>query len=82
MPESESADETLGISGELIDWLGIDSTHEDISPILRGLWLLSQTRRAICRVVPDYGPGYRSKIVLPSVVDSDRYRIYSVVVQP
>lgn len=30
---------------------------------------------------PDYGPGYRSKIVLPSVVDSDRYRIYSIVIE-
>ena len=36
---------------------------------------------AIRRVFPQYGPGYRSKIVLPSVVDSDRYRIYSIVIQ-
>ena len=81
MPESESADETLGISGELIDWLGIDSTHEDISPILEAYGCYRRRDEAIRRVVPDYGPGYRSKIVLPSVVDSDRYRIYSVVVQ-
>ena len=29
---------------------------------------------------PDYGPGYKSKIVLPSVIDSDSFRLYSVVV--
>ena len=32
-------------------------------------------------MVPDYGPGYRSKIVLPSVVDSEAFRLYSVVVE-
>ena len=31
-------------------------------------------------VFPDYGPGYKSKIVLPSVVESDAFRLYSVVV--
>ena len=29
---------------------------------------------------PDYGPGYKSKIVLPSVIASDSYRLFSIVV--
>ena len=29
---------------------------------------------------PNYGPGYKSKIVLPSVIDSDSFRLYSVVI--
>jgi len=32
-------------------------------------------------VVPEYGPGYKCKIVLPGVLEDDRYRIFSVVVQ-
>ena len=32
-------------------------------------------------VCPEYGPDHKSKIVLPSVVDSDSFRLYSVVVQ-
>jgi NAD+ synthase len=32
-------------------------------------------------VCPEYGPGWKSKIVLPSVVDSDSFRLYSVVVE-
>ena len=36
---------------------------------------------AIRMVCPEYGPGYKSKIVLPSVIDSDSFRLYSVVVQ-
>ncbi len=82
MPEPESADETLGLSRSLTDSLGIDSVLEDISPILEAAGLLSTARRrdphAWC---PEYGPDYKSKIVLPSVVDSDSLRLYSVVVQ-
>ena len=36
---------------------------------------------AIRMVCPEYGPGYKSKIVLPSVIDSDSFRLYSVVVE-
>ena len=81
MPESESADETLGLSTGLTDSLGIDSVHEDISPILEAAGCYRRRDDAIRRVVPDFGPGYKSKIVLPSVVDSDSLRLYSVVVQ-
>ncbi|VEI01987.1 Probable NH(3)-dependent NAD(+) synthetase [Acidipropionibacterium jensenii] len=81
LPESESSDETLPISSELIASLGVDSRHEDISPMLEAFGCYRRRDDAIRRVVPEYGPGYRSKIVLPSVVDSDRYRIYSSVVE-
>ncbi|MDN5792976.1 MAG: NAD(+) synthase [Brevibacterium aurantiacum] len=81
MPEAESADETLAISSDLIGWLGVDSTHEDISPVLDAFGCYRRRDDAIRRVFPEYGPGYRSKIILPSVVDSESYRIYSVVIQ-
>lgn len=81
MPEAESADETLDISSELISSLGIDSTYENISPMLEAFGCYRRRDDAIRRVFPEYGPGYRSKIVLPSVIDSDKYRIYSVVIQ-
>lgn len=81
LPEAESADETLAISSELIASLGVDSTHEDISGILEAFGCYRRRDEAIRRVFPEYGPGYRSKIVLPSVIDSDSYRLYSVVIQ-
>lgn len=81
MPESESADETLGLSRSLTDALGMDSVLEEISPILEAAGCYRRRDDAIRRVVPDYGPGHKSKIVLPSVVDSDSLRLYSVVVQ-
>jgi NAD+ synthase len=32
-------------------------------------------------VVPEYGEGWKHKIVLPPVTESDRYRLYSIVAQ-
>ncbi len=81
MPERESADETLPLSTELTDSLQVDSVVEDISPMLAAFGCYERRDAAIRRVVPEYGVGYRSKIVLPSVVDSDAYRLYSVVVE-
>ena len=81
MPEQESSDDTIGFSTRLTDALGIDSALEDISPVLVGLGAYQRRDDAIRRVVPAYGQGWRSKIVLPSVVDSDAYRLFSVVVE-
>lgn len=81
MPEQESSDDTIGFSTKLTDSLGIASTLEDISPVLVGLGAYQRRDDAIRRVVPAYGPGWKSKIVLPSVVDSDAYRLFSVVVE-
>ncbi|WP_448258204.1 NAD(+) synthase [Microbacterium aurum] len=81
LPEQESADETLPLSTGLTDWLGVDSTVEDISPVLEAFGCYRRRDDAIRSVVPEYGEGWLSKIVLPSVVDSDSYRLYSVVVQ-
>jgi NAD+ synthase len=80
MPESESSPETIRLSRLLADSLGIDSVLEDISPILDAAGCYRRRDDAIRMVFPEYGPGYRSKIVLPSVIDSDSFRLYSVVV--
>ncbi len=79
MPESESADETLGISQRVGDALGIETIHEDITPILRSVRAYERRDTAIARCVPGYGPGWKSKIVLPNLLESDALRFYSVV---
>ena len=83
MPERDSAAETLLLSRGLVEHLGIQYAHEDISPVLEALECYRRRDEAIRRVVPDYGPGCKSKIVLPSLVgaDSEQYRLFSVVVQ-
>jgi NAD+ synthase len=81
MPEGESAaqSESTELGRTLAAALGIQCKLEDISAILEGAGCYRRRDEAIRSVIPDYGPGWKSKIVLPSVVDSDSYRIFSVV---
>jgi NAD+ synthase len=80
MPERESSPETIVLSRLLVESLGIDSTLEDITPILEAAGCYQRRDHAIRKLCPDYGPGCKSKIVLPSVLDSDGFRLFSVVV--
>jgi NAD+ synthase len=80
MPERESSSETVMLSRSVADALGIDSALEEISPLLEAAGCYQRRDDAIRTVCPEYGPGYKSKIVLPSVIDSDSFRLYSVVV--
>jgi NAD+ synthase len=81
MPERESSADTLDYSRLLAESLGIESRLEDISSLLDAAGCYQRRNEAIRMVCPEYGPGYKSKIVLPSVIDSDAFRLYSVVVQ-
>ena len=80
MPERESSSDSIMLSRLLAESLGIDSALEEISPILEAAGCYQRRDDAIRKVCPEYGRGYKSKIVLPSVIDSDSFRLYSVVV--
>lgn len=81
MPEQDSASETKGLSQLLCDHLGIETVYENISGILDAVGCYRYRDEAIRSVVPEYTSEYKSKIVLPGVMDDDTYRIFSVVVQ-
>ena len=80
MPERESSADTIMLSQLLADSFGIESTLEEISPLLDAAGCYRRRDDAIRMVCPEYGPEHKSKIVLPSVIDSDSFRLYSVVV--
>ncbi len=81
LPEQESSAETLSLSTQVTDWLGIASEVENITPILTAAGCYRRRDDAIRTVIPDFGDGWKSKIVLPSVVDSDAFRLFSVVAE-
>ena len=81
MPEKDSAPDTLELSQLIVDHLEIPVAHEDITTILETVGCYRRRDQAVSSVVPEYGPGFKCKIVLPSVTDDDRYRVFSVVVQ-
>ena len=80
MPERDSSPETIRLSQSISTTFGFDSTVEEITPILEGLRCYQRRDEAIREVFPDYGPGWKSKIVLPGL-EADGYNLYSVVVQ-
>jgi NAD+ synthase len=81
MPERHSSSETLSLSQVISTHLGIESILEDISGILEMAGCYRRQEEAIRLALPQYGPGWKSKLVLPSVVDNDQYRIFSVVAE-
>lgn len=80
LPERESSPEASTLSLLAAQSLGIDSTLEDVTPILEAAGCYRRRDDAIRMVCPRYGPGWSSKMVLPSVIGSDRFRLFSLVV--
>jgi NAD+ synthase len=82
MPERDSDPQSLELAREWAEKLGIEHTIEDIAPALAALGCYERRDAAIARVVPGYGAGWKSKIVLPGDrLNSDRLNTYSVVVE-
>jgi NAD+ synthase len=81
MPEVDSDDDTLALSRSVTDTLGVRVVVENIVPILTAAGCYERRDAAVREVVPDYGEGWKFKIVLPSVLGNDAYRLFSVVAQ-
>jgi NAD+ synthase len=81
LPESESSGDTLELSNVLVRHLGVEAVTEDITPLLEAAGCYRRRDEAIAQVVPGYGAGWRAKLVLPSVLGSERLPVFSVVVE-
>jgi NAD+ synthase len=77
MPEKDSDPESLGLASGLASQLGIATALEDITDVLGALRCYERRDEAIRRVLPEYGPGWASKIVLPGArLETDRLNVY------
>jgi NAD+ synthase len=81
MPEQDSSSETLPLSQQVARHLGIESVEEDITSILEAAGCYRRRDEAIKLVFPEYGQGWKSKIILPSLLEDEQMRIFSMVVQ-
>ena len=79
MPEDESSADTLPLASQVAQTLGIATIVEDIGPMLRTIGCYQRRDDAIRKVIPEYGDGWKSKIVLPNLVDRANYAVFSVV---
>lgn len=81
LPERDSSEATLKLSRMISDHLQIDSAYTDITGILEAVGCYSARDDAIRQVIPEYTAEYTCKILLPSLLDSNTYRLFSVAVQ-
>ncbi len=81
MPERHSADETLSLSTVISDHFGIDSAHENISGILEAVGFYQRYDATVKSVIPEYGSGWKSKIVTPNVIENSEFSLFSIVAQ-
>ena len=80
-PESDSSPDSLRLGRLVAESLGCPHAMEDISGILRAAHCYERRDDAIRLIVPEYGEGYKCKIVLPNVEEGREYAIFSIVVQ-
>lgn len=80
-PEADSSPDSLRLGRAVADDLGIKSALEDIAPLLEGAGCYRRRDEAVRMVAPEFGPGYKFKIALPSAGGDSDYAIFSLVVQ-
>ncbi|ESX06651.1 NAD synthetase [Mesorhizobium sp. LSJC268A00] len=81
MPESDSDPESLRLGHLVADTFGVEAVVEDIGPTLRAMGCYERRDAFIRELVPDYGKGWASKIVIANVLEGEGYNISSLVVQ-
>ncbi|MGA2531544.1 MAG: NAD(+) synthase [Candidatus Aminicenantales bacterium] len=79
MPERHSADETMALSSVVADHLGIRKVHWDISSLLDAAGFYTKYDEAVRSVIPKYGAGWKSKLVLPGIGEDKPYTLFSIV---
>ena len=64
-----------------MDHLGSQAEHHDITEMLKAAGCYRYRDEAIRAVIPAYDAGYKCKIVLPSLLQTEHLRVFSVVVE-
>lgn len=81
MPETDSAPESSDLAELLAGHLGVETITENITPLLDAAGCYRRRDEAFASVLPGYGPDWKSKIVLPSLLEGSSYRISQLVAE-
>lgn len=81
MPERASASESLELGKAVVSAAGVRSELVPIAPVLEAAGCYRYQTEAVRSVIPDYQESWGMKIVLPSILQSDRLNVFSVVVR-
>ena len=80
MPERDSSDASLELGQALGKKFGVPTLIENIGPIVAAAGCYDRQDEAIRMVFPDYRPGWRFKVTLPSILEGDRLNVSELTV--
>jgi NAD+ synthase len=80
MPDLASSDDSLRLGQMMAATLGVEAVIEDIAPILAAAGCYERQAQAIRMVFPDYVEGDPFKIVLPSILATERLNVARLTV--
>lgn len=81
MPERDSSPDSLRLGQLLASKLGVASELEDIASGLEGLGCYRRQCEAIREVFPEYQPGQKFKITLPSLLEGNRLNVFRLTIE-
>jgi NAD+ synthase len=81
MPENDSDPESLRLGRLVTGTFGVEAAVEDVGPALRAMGCYARRDAFIRELVPEYGKGWASKIVIANPLEGEGYNISSLVVQ-
>ncbi len=80
MPESESNSESLDLARNLAEQYGAKFIVEEMTGPLKGFKAYDRRDEAVKKVFPEFGVGYKSKIVLPPVTEKDSFNVFYLTI--
>ena len=81
MPERSSSPDSAMLGKELTDKFSIPVLTEDLSEILEAAGCYRRQMEAIRTVFPEYSDDYKCKVILPSIIESDRLNVTELVIE-
>jgi NAD+ synthase len=80
LPDRDSSGASLELGRKLAQSLGVTAVEENITPILEGAGCYKRQHEAIRAIFPEYGDGWKCKVHLPSILESDRLNVSRLTV--
>ena len=81
MPERDSSGDALRLGRIVAEHFQIPVVVEDIAAAVRGAGCYQRQDEAVRQVFPEYGEGWKCKITLPSILDSDRLNVFQLTIE-
>jgi NAD+ synthase len=82
LPERDSAQDTIDRSQKLVSHLGVKHERQDIAPTLEAIGCYQWRDEAIRKCFPDYGKGWKNKIVIKGGLEGQINHFDLVVESP